>query len=75
MLERGQFVLRMLHVEHNFDFFRNLGTAPLARRAETTLWESLGMLKFCGTGADFCDVYTPKGRGTVPKILGMGAHF
>jgi hypothetical protein len=39
MLERGQFVLRMLDVEHIFYFFRNLGmavTAPLARRAETT---------------------------------------
>jgi hypothetical protein len=35
-LERGQFVLRMLDVEHIFYFFRNLGTAPLARRAETT---------------------------------------
>ena len=36
MLERGELVLRMLDVEHIFYFFRNLGTAPLARRAETT---------------------------------------
>ena len=68
MLERGQIVLRMIDDEHIFYFFRNLDTAPLARRAETTSWESLSTFNFSAPVPIFV-TFTRRQKAEVPCLI------
>jgi hypothetical protein len=61
-----------------FIFFQILGTAPLLdvpRLPPEKVSARLNFAALVPITITTCHVYTPKGRGAVPKILGTGAHF